>query len=244
MTTTQQQAPGTHHDRPVLRPRAAGWALAALAGLAGVAGVLGGCNIVGPAVYFAVGPDKIKPVYTLDPAKTTVVFLDDRSSRIPSRATRELIGQTAEEELLNKGVVKDMVQSRRIQAVVARERYGKPLGIAQVGRAVEADVVIYCWVDEFTFSTDGQSFAPGATLRVKVVDAHTKERLFPAPEIPDGWHILRISPPTQQGSAPATTSERAEAERNLARWVGREIAGMFYERDPSTLPKKLGEDAP
>lgn len=202
---------------------------------------LAGCNIVGPAVYFAVGPDKIKAVHTLEKDRTTVIFLDDRTNRIPSRATREVVGQTAEEILLQEGVVKDMVQSRRVQSVIARERFGKPMGIAEVGQALEAQVVIYAWVDEFTLSTDGQSLLPSATVRVKVIDAVSRERLFPAADDPTGWYVLRVSPPPQQGSLGTTLAERTKAEQDLARWVGRALAGMFFDRSPELQPRRLEE---
>ncbi|MFN0011655.1 MAG: hypothetical protein ACKVS8_08440 [Phycisphaerales bacterium] len=200
--------------------------------------VAGGCNIAGPAFYFLHGPEKTPAAYTLDQARSTVIFIDDRTNRIPSRATRDLIGKTAEEELLNREVVADMVQSRKIQTVVARERYGKPMGIAEVGRAVDAKVVIYAWVDQFTLATDGQTFAPAAALRLKVVDADSGERLFPGPET-DGWYSLSVVVPPQQGSVPDSTALRQQAEQNLARYVGQSLARVFYEHESVRSPADL-----
>ncbi len=199
-----------------------------------------GCNIAGPALFFIHGPEKVPAVHTLDPARSAVIFIDDRTNRIPSRATRDLIGTTAEEELLNEGLVKDMVQSRKIQSVVARERYGKPLGIAEVGRAVDAKVVIYAWVDQFTLSTDGQTFAPAAALRVKIVDVDSGKRLFPGPDT-DGWYGLNVVVPPQQGVAPDSTADRQRAEQGLARHVGKSLARMFYQHEAERAPGDLNE---
>lgn len=201
----------------------------------------GGCNIVGPAVFFVAGPEKIPAAYTLPKDKTAVVFVDDRTNRVPSRATREIIGKTAEDLLLENGAVADMVQSRRVQTVIARERFGKPMGIAEVGRALGAKVVIYCWIDEFKLSEDGQSLLPVAAVRVKVIDAETKERLFPGADDPTGWHVVRVNPPPQQGGLGSTLAERNKAEQDLARWVGRSLAGVFYERSSELQPRRLEE---
>ncbi len=228
--------PRPHPSRP---PNHAARAPRLLALLASVAAALaGGCNIAGPAFYFLHGPEKVPAAYTLDKAKSTVIFLDDRTNRIPSRATRDLIGKTAEEDLLNQGIVADMVQSRKIQTVVARERYGKPMGIAEVGRAVDARVVIYAWVDQFTLSTDGQTFAPAAALRLKVVDAETGARLFPPPDT-DGWYALSVVVPPQQGNTPDGSAPRQQAEQNLARYVGQSLARVFYKHESTKSPADL-----
>lgn len=197
-----------------------------------------GCNIAGPALYFLHGPDKTPAVFTLDKHKSTVVFIDDRTNRIPSRATRDLIGITAEEALLAEDVVADMVQSRKIQTVVARERYGKPLGIAEVGRAVDAKVVVYAWVDQFTLSTDGQTFAPTAALRIKVIDAESGQRLFPGPDT-DGWFAFSVAVPAQQGVAPDTSALRQRSEQSLARYTGQSLARLFYEHFSEKSPADL-----
>lgn len=200
---------------------------------------LPGCNILGPAIYFAAGPEKIPAVFELDKTKTTVIFVDDRTNRVPSRATRDIIGKTAEDAMLENGVVLDMIQSRRVQSVIARERFGKPMGIAEVGATLGAKVVIYCWIDEFSLSADGQSLLPTAAVRVKVIDVESRARLFPGPEAATEWHVLRVAPPPQQGMLSGTLAEKTKAEQDLARWVGRELAGMFYARSPELRPKRL-----
>ncbi len=211
--------------------------------LAGLSLFAPGCNIVGPAAYFIVGPDKVKPVYELDEKKTAVIFIDDRANRIPSRAAREAIGAAAEERMLEEKVVAEMVKSRAIQAVVARERFGKPIGIADVGKAVSADIVIYAWVDAFSLTSDGQTYLPNAVLRIKIIDVATKARLYPPADGGEQWYQLAISLPQQQGFVPKTPAERAKAEQDFSRWVGVAIAQMFYEHVP-TKPASRIEEGP
>jgi hypothetical protein len=216
------------------RPLPVRLALIAIAALA----PLPGCNILGPAYYFVHGPEKAPAVYTLDKKKTAVFFIDDRTGQA-SRPVRETIGQTAEESLLNEGVVKDMVQSRAIQTVIARERFGRLMTIADTGKAVQADVVIYCWLDRFGLTTDNQTYSPGASFRVKVIDTATGERLFPTPGEGPEYLEVNFALPTQQGAPPSTTTDVTRAELDLARYAGRSLAQLFFEHEITRPPSKL-----
>lgn len=193
-----------------------------------LAALTAGCNILGPAGYFIAGPESIQPVYQLPPNRATVIFVDDRSSRVPTRTSRELIGTTAEQTILASGVIEDMVQSRLVLAAVKAERFGTPMTIAEVGQAVEADIVIYATVDQFTLSTDGQTFAPEASLRVKVIDAKSDSRLWPAEGTDEGTYRLSIKLPPQQGQLP-TSAQRLAAEQAFARLIGDRLGKLFYE---------------
>ncbi len=192
------------------------------------AALTAGCNILGPAGYFIAGPEAIKPVYELPPDRATVIFVDDRSSRVPTRTSRELIGTTAEQSILTSGVIKDMVQSRLVLAAVKAERFGTPMTIAEVGQAVKAEVVIYATVDQFTLSVDGQTFAPEAALRVKVIDAKSDSRLWPAEGTDEGTYRFTIKLPPQQGDLP-TSAQRLAAEQAFARLIGDRLGKLFYE---------------
>ncbi|MBL8991049.1 MAG: hypothetical protein JNJ48_05665 [Phycisphaerae bacterium] len=204
--------------------------------------LLAGCNILGPAGYFLVGPEATPAVFRLDPEKTAVVFVDDRANQVPTRSTREIIGRVAEEDMLANGAVKDMVQSRRVQTVIAAERSGRPLGIVEVGQAVQAKTVVYAVVERFVLSEDGQTYAPVASLRVKVIDVETDSRLFPVPDAGDEYYNLVIRVPVQTGSPPTTSAGLTTAYQDLARWTGRALGRMFYDasneiRDSSRLSK-------
>lgn len=202
---------------------------AAAALLIGAAGLLtASCNIAGPAYYFIHGPEKAKKLYELDSKQTAVVFIDDRMSRVPRRASRVAIGEQAEQSLLKEKVVKDMVSAQSAIQAAGTDREGKPAAITEVGLAVKADVVIYATVDEFTLTRDGQSLSPTASLRVKVVDIAGGKRLWP--ESPAGHVVtVRLSPKT--GDLPTSTAARFAAEDELARQAGQEIAWLFTDHE-------------
>jgi hypothetical protein len=192
-------------------------------------GALAGCNIVGPAFYLIHGPEKTTRLYTLDKERTAVVFIDDRANRVPRRATRVVMGEAVEKVLLGERAVKDMVSTQSALAAAGKDVGGRPVSIAEIGQAVQAAVVIYATVDDFHLTPDGQTFSPGASLRVKVVDAAKDQRLWPE-ERPDGYPVVvRLSPRT--ADLPGSTAERFAAEDELARQCGREIAWLFVTHE-------------
>jgi hypothetical protein len=197
---------------------------------------LSGCNILGPAGYFILGPDKQQAVYKLDPTKATVIVIDDKANIVPQRSLREVIGRTAEEDLLAKGTVKDMVKSAQALGVLSRERFGSPMTIQELGQSLKADVVIFTAIDEFSLSQDGQSVTPLSKLRMKVVDVATGQRVFPEPNAPE-WYPLAIRLPAQSMEKP-TGAAIMQGNQSLARITGIALAQLFYEHVPNS-PDKL-----
>jgi hypothetical protein len=192
------------------------------------AAVTAGCNIVGPAFYFIHGPEKTKKIYKLDKERTAVIFIDDRANRIPRRATRVAMGEEAEGMLLKDRAVKDLVSTQSALVAAGKDAGGQPVSIAEVGRAVQAEIVIYATIDDFHLTADGQSFNPGASFRVKVVDAVKDVRLWP--DKADGYPVVvRTTPRTTD--PPSSTAARFAAEDELARQCGRELAWLFVTHE-------------
>jgi hypothetical protein len=189
------------------------------------------CNIVGPAFYLVHGPEKIKRLYALDPKRPTVIFVDDRLNRIPRRASRVSMGEQAEHALMTMRHPVDMISSQSALQAAGADRGGKPVPITDVGAAVNAEVVIYAMVDEFALSRDGQTFSPGATMRVKVIEVATGKRLWPE-ERAGHPVVVRLSP--KQGTQPDSTAARFAAEDELARQCGQELAWLFYDHEAPT----------
>ncbi|MFN7020062.1 MAG: hypothetical protein ACK4WH_01880 [Phycisphaerales bacterium] len=202
---------------------------------------LSGCNIVGPAVYFIHGPAKVKPQFELPPDRPAVVFVDDRSNILPSRAVRSRVAKSAEQTLLKgKAVAKsEIISSDALLPIATQERFGKPTGIAQAGELVGAEVVVYAKVESFRLSPDGQQFAPIATASVKVVDAKARNRLWPTAESGE-WQTVEASIPTRTGALPRTISERSLAENELADILGRNIARLFVEYEAEEVSQRVG----
>lgn len=190
--------------------------------------LLGGCNIVGPVLYMAHGPEKTKKLHTLDPAKPTVIFIDDRQNRVPRRTLRIVMAEQAEQTLLSSKAVTDMISGQSALNAAGNDRTGRPAPIADIGRAVEAAVVIYVTVDEFTLTPDGQTYAPTARLRVKVIDVGDEAR--PWPEQPEG-HPIFVRTQVTGREMPSSVAARYRDEEELARLAGLHIARLFHDHE-------------
>ncbi len=219
-----------HRVRSRLVARVAGAAVCCVLGAALAS--LAGCNIVAPVFILIHGPEKIPPVYTLDPKRPTVVFIDDPASRVPRRQLRGIMGDTIDKILLDKGLVKandkenHLISSASIQTVAAKDKSDAPMSITQVGKAVGAEIVVWIMVDQFTLSPDGQANAPTVAIRMKIIDTVADKRLYP--EEPAGKAFTFVYPAAST-SLPATSAERAQAEMDLAEYAGRGISELFYE---------------
>lgn len=202
---------------------------------------MGGCNIVGPMGFLVGGEEKVDAQYRLPADRPAVVFVDDRSSVLPSRAARSRVAQAAEQTLLSGGAAgkSDIISSEAISPVLGAERFARPTGIAEVGTAVGAKTVVYATIDRFALSPNGAEFSPTATARVKVVDAETKQRLFP--DAPEEWYTLSFTMPVRQGDVPKTDAERARAEAELADRLGVMIGRIFVKHDRRDPNPRIGQ---
>lgn len=201
-------------------------------------GGLGGCNILGPAMYFVHGPEKTDAAYKLNAEQPVVVFVDDSGSLVPDRTSRRRIGQTAEKAILEQTDVTRVISSDAALAVVSREKFGKPLGVSEVGEAVGAEVVIYALINGFSLSPDGVTYQPIASALVRVVDVKTKERIWPVGD--ETARQVMVQSPERQGAAPASLGQRAEAERRLAAQLGEAIGKLFYKHESSPSQSRVG----
>jgi hypothetical protein len=187
-----------------------------------------GCNIVAPIAYLVHGPEKIKKVHGLEKDKSTVIFIDDRSNRVPRRSLRILIGEEAEKTLLKQRVVKDMISTQSAMAAAGTDRFGKPLSNTEIGEAVKAQVLIYATVDSFSLSPDGLALAPTVVMRVKVIDVEADKRVWP--EDPEGYRVM-VRLPASAKTMPTSISGRYQVEDDLARRAGLELAQLFYKHE-------------
>ena len=187
-----------------------------------------GCNIVTPVAYAIHGPGKVEPQYTLDETLRTVVFVDDPSSRMTQRRLRYSIAQNATKELLAKRILVDMIDPRGILTAASNEQYGQQMSITELGRSVDADIVIYAVVTDFSMSPEVGAYLPRASMRVKIMDTRTGERVWPADE---RGHLMNVQMPQRPGTGPATTGDRVEIEQALADRAGLGLAQLFYKHE-------------
>jgi hypothetical protein len=187
--------------------------------------MLPACNILGPAGYFIHGPEKIKAQHELKRERRTIVFIDDRGNKLPRRSLRYDLAAGAQDLLISKAGMKNMIDARSAILAAGRDRRDDPVSIEAIGLATEAEVVIYATVESFSLSPDGSTYSPSVSLRVKVIDVTSREREWP--EDREGMP-LNVQLPPKSGTIPQSLSEVAKAESDLSKAAGQALAQMFY----------------
>lgn len=187
-----------------------------------------GCNYLAPAMILLTPPPSIDAQHELDKTLVTVFFIDDPQNKIPRRSLRQLIGQTAEQTIISRGLMpaNKMIPSQTALQVTARETDGSKISIVDVGRTLGADIVIYARVDAFGLSRDGVTLQPFFVAQVRVIDAANNARIFP--EAGTSYPVIYESR-QQAGDIPRGLSERSSAEQALAERMGEYLARVFYK---------------
>ncbi len=200
---------------------------------------LGGCNILGPAFYIIHGPEKTPAQYDLDKSRVTVVFIDDRMNRAPRRSLRIAAADAVEQELMQRGELpeENVITTRAMMRLAAQEEFTAPMTIAEMGRTVGAEVVIYATIDTWTLSPDGVSFTPGARVRVKVIDATNDVRLWPGDA--SGFPVVASLPP--QTAPLASSAQQDRTNLALANALGIKIARLFFKHEKDSLSGELDD---
>ncbi len=185
------------------------------------------CNIVAPIAYAVQGPGDVDREYELDPTLATVIFVDDPSNKIATRRIRLAIGERAQDTLLRRKLIDNgkLIDTRSALLATSRDRDDRPLSIAEIGRSVSADVVIYAVITDFQTDAIGEATAPYAGMRVKLVDTTTAKRLWPEDE---AGFPLRVSLPATGRINPSSRTEALQIQREVADRAGLALAQLFY----------------
>lgn len=209
--------------------------IAVLGCVVGALSAMSSCNIVAPIAYIIEGPPKIEAVYKIDSGRKTVIFIDDRSSKIPKRRLRQQIGESAEGDMLRKGVVKkgQLITARSAERAASGESNADLMSIVDIGRTVGAEVIIYIDMEQFTITTDGASLSPQAIATVKVFDTVTNERITTISG--QAFHKMQATMPPDPTPLPSARSEREQAYEGLAAFTGVHISRLFYTHERDAL---------
>jgi hypothetical protein len=200
-----------------------------------------GCNIVGPVFLLIHGPEKTKAKFELDPERSHMLYIDDRANKLPRRALRRVVAQEAESSIITRADVpsENVITAAAGMQVASTERFGEPMSIVEIGRAVGAEVVIYAAVEDWRLSADGETVAPYARLRVKLIDASQNKRIWPDASI--NGYTLAVEMPPSLARMPENLAAMNQLQRDMAVVVGDRLAKLFYDHEKDTLSGQLGD---
>ena len=198
-----------------------------------------GCNVASTVAYITTPNPVMEARYELKD-ESTVIFIDDRRSRVSPVRLRRTIGDVASEGILKEELVVDVISPRDATAAARQLDKGpKPAAIGSVGKMVGADQVIYVEMVEFRLlGPDGYTPDPYASCQVRVVDLVEKKRQFPDPE-KSLSHTVEVRLPQQKSLSVADSRARQKLGELLATETGVQIARLFYDHEVPAVGANL-----
>ncbi|MFI4916550.1 MAG: hypothetical protein ACIAS6_08610 [Phycisphaerales bacterium JB060] len=186
----------------------------------------GGCNIVAPIAVLVHGPPKVHAEYRLDRERPVAVVIDDPDSVVPSLGYRRVMLATVQENLADRARIREVIDGRETMAVLQRDSAQERMSLAEIGKAIGAEQVVWARVEGFSLAAPTGEYRPNAQLRVKVIDVGENRKAWP--EDPPRGYALDVTMRVRPDYVPASGPEERAAMEELAEYTGRAVAELFF----------------
>ncbi|HTV47554.1 MAG TPA: hypothetical protein VMG59_03830 [Phycisphaerae bacterium] len=192
--------------------------------------ILGGCELA----YLVAGNGQDKALYNIPQSDRVLVLVDSSAaSPMTMEAAADLIDAVNSQLYQNK-VADQLVPSFRITALEKTNPVTyRQMGIADIAKAVNADLVVYIFIDRFDvlLDSDQQVSHGDATGLVKVVNSNG-DRLWPN-DATDGYSV------TAQVKENLATNQSAEDVQNqLITQLANNVSQLFYNHPVGYTPSE------
>lgn len=201
---------------------------------------LGGCEAPAFIAETAGIGGKVKPVFDL-PNRPTLVLVDDPQNHLGDPTLRTVIAANVAHHLADQKVITSKpIAGKEVTELAARvgqDAFSR-MPIAQVGRELGAEQVLYIDVEAVSLQPAPGMYRPTASLEIKVVDVATNTRLYPEPPpledptAPKRGRSLTVQLRYDKTLRAQSRGLDAEMARRLAERIGLEVARLFYEYKP------------
>jgi hypothetical protein len=196
------------------------------------------CNALRFGAATLTGDESIPALHELDATtKSIALVLEDEQMRSGSRITMDRIGATFDQALLKRLPSMKVIDSRAGMDVILAERSGKKSTMKEIGEKLSVETLVFAQITSFGMSDDGVSGAPTASVRVKVIDVATGNRLFPKRDAVQEWHAIMVAGkrlgqkpiPGSQGELAATDELAEKLGLMLASVISKTPADEVYK---------------
>jgi hypothetical protein len=196
-----------------------------------------GCNLVATGMYIVEGPPSIDPAFELDPARLSMVFLDDPGNVLPRRELRLTIASEVQRRLLEVVKLTNVIETRDATNIADASRSSKLRSVVSIGREASrgrptpVEQLIYARIEGFALGAADGAAMPTAAITLMVFDANVDARIWPDPQrVPEGFQF-RVALPQRINRAPTSRADLEAAQNAFALRVGEAIAQCFYKHD-------------
>ncbi len=141
-----------------------------------------GCEGPGAIARVVTGPDRVPAAYEL-PHRPTVIVCDDRDGVTDRVTILSMVEAYTRQQLLTEAGFEEMLLINPQDVADLRSQLGErwdQAGLGAIGRRLDAEQVVYVSIEQWGLSDEGTLFRPTALMRIKVIDATTGQRAFPA----------------------------------------------------------------
>lgn len=185
---------------------------------------VGGCNVIGAAMYKFSPPPEVPAKYTLKNVPTVVLVENYRNPDLSANES-ELLGRYVQEKLSDKKLVTIVPSEKILDLKNTRPSEYSRMTIPDIGKAVGAEQVIYIDLQAAGVGSMAGDFmykGKGAAA-VKVVDCKTGDTLWPT-DSADGFGISYETPALKGGEGSTYNGVRDQLFNGFAD----RIAKLFY----------------
>ncbi len=212
------------------------WIITLLVALLPIAGCGEG---MGYLAYVFSGPNKVDPVYSFPKGKKVLVLVDDIAMPVSDIAIKSELTNRLNRKLVDNGVAAECVPYGQLLNLMAATPDFNALSIGKVGAKLQADLVLYVNIDEFTLKEEEGVPLWRGKLKTTLRVIDTKDgRLWPiAPAW--GYPVDAVETPPSSNSSPAYGTIVTKA---LAKLASSEIAKLFYEHKVDPYETDWGSD--
>jgi hypothetical protein len=200
-----------------------------------------GCQSgLGWLAWMAAPTETVKPLFTLPEGKKVLVFTDDILNPVAYQQIKGELTDRLNARLMQKKLVAATVPYETFVAWASRTPNLDRLSVSEVGKALDADLVLYVHVDHLRLKEDERSTLWRGELAttVRVVDVQAG-RLWPL-DRPEGYAVQQVETPTVDDPSPVYGEEVA---RQLADAMSEAIVNLFCEHTvPMSAPPPSPEE--
>jgi hypothetical protein len=203
----------------------------AIVGVLLTAALLGGCQLGQAIIAMSMPNEKVAAKCKFPPHQKLLIFPDDKETPLSyPPVKRELAQQIAALLIANKVAVQ-VVPYDELDKLRDSDPDFNTLAIAAVARKLEADLVLYIDITQFSLKeSDAAALWRGnLEARVKVIDAKAtdpaKARLWPDEA---GGYTVKVSEPTREN---VNQNYGAELSKLMAAELAGKIDALFHDHE-------------
>lgn len=206
--------------------------LPAVTAAVAMACALTSCQAIAWPIAALAPPQKVKALYTLPADKKVLVFVDDLQNPVHYPPVKRDLAEAIGKELMAQKAVGATIPYERVLDLMAGDKAFNDLGVANVGRKVGADVVVYVEIKSFKLrEAEGSPLWEGQLgAAVRVVDAWaTKKdsaRLWPKDAVE--YNVPAVGLPVKEDP---NADYGAELAKTLSARMADRVAKLFYDHE-------------